>query len=318
MDVKELVINDRSLFFYILRYLKLNDRYHICITSSILYYYFKQFPHSNFDKNIINITRLFIQNKKKTYELCKTWKGKINYHANISNKYEINNFKMLSEFYSLDILNYYRLDFNIFKIFNNIHVLNLSGCMYIENLYIPETVHTLNLSYTKIKDVSLLANIHTIDLSYCRELEDISPLKNVYNLNLCFCLNIKDVSPLCNVHTLDLSYCHITSLSPSLSPSLLPYNNIKWNCHKLNLTCCRRLIDISSLRNCNIHTLNLSCLNNLNDISMLSNIDTLNISWCTKITDISTLRNIKNVISSAYDNLCIMSIPKNINLTLLN
>jgi Leucine-rich repeat (LRR) protein len=74
-------------------------------------------------------------------------------------------------------------------------------------------IHTLDLSYCKITDVSTLRNVHTLNLSFC-EITDVLTLRNVHTLNLSGCKNITDVSTLENVHTLDLSGCkNITDVS---------------------------------------------------------------------------------------------------------
>ena len=65
----------------------------------------------------------------------------------------------------------------------------------------------INLSETNITDISMLGNVHTLNLSHCQNITDVSMLGNVHTLNLSYCKNIKDVSMLGKVHTLNLKYC---------------------------------------------------------------------------------------------------------------
>lgn len=45
------------------------------------------------------------------------------------------------------------------------------------------------------------------------QIRDVSVLKDLHSLNLCYCENITDVSPLENVHSLNLAACKITDVS---------------------------------------------------------------------------------------------------------
>ena len=58
---------------------------------------------------------------------------------------------------------------------------------------------------SEVTDVSMLDNVHTLDLSECDNVTDVSMLGNVHTLNLSYCYNVTDVSMLGNVHTLHLS-----------------------------------------------------------------------------------------------------------------
>ena len=87
---------------------------------------------------------------------------------------------------------------NFFEFFSdvsaleNVHALDLSGCL-------------------NVSDVSALGNVHTLNLRSCRNVSDISALGNVHTLNLSNFANVSDVSALGNVHTLDLRRCVILS-----------------------------------------------------------------------------------------------------------
>ena len=57
----------------------------------------------------------------------------------------------------------------------------------------------------QIVDVSILGNVHTLNLSNCAGITDVSNLGNVHTLDLSSCYGITDVSMLGNVHTLILN-----------------------------------------------------------------------------------------------------------------
>lgn len=59
----------------------------------------------------------------------------------------------------------------------------------------------------KVKDVSILAGVHTLDLSNCGGITDVSSLGGVHVLYLNDCQGIRDVSMLGGAHTLFLSRC---------------------------------------------------------------------------------------------------------------
>jgi hypothetical protein len=71
----------------------------------------------------------------------------------------------------------------------------------------------LNLTRTKITDVSCVGKIRQLSLADCDELSDVSALGGVKYLNLSGCTQITDVSMLGNVHTLNISFCRITDIS---------------------------------------------------------------------------------------------------------
>ena len=120
----------------------------------------------------------------------------------------------------------------------------------IKDLSMLKNVHTLNLKYSNIEDVSVLRKVHTLDLSWCVNVKDVSMLGNLHTLNLSWCVNVTDVSMLKKVHTLNLSDCNnITDIS------------MLGKVHTLNLSNCRKIKDVSMLGK--IHTLNLSCCPNI-------------------------------------------------------
>jgi hypothetical protein len=86
--------------------------------------------------------------------------------------------------------------------FHRVHTLNLSFSQ-VQDVSALGKVHTLDLSGTQVQDVSVLRNVHTLDLSGT-QVQDVSALGNVHTLNLSGTL-VQDVSALGNVHTLNLS-----------------------------------------------------------------------------------------------------------------
>jgi len=132
----------------------------------------------------------------------------------------------------------------------------------------PKKQLSLNCFDTNIKNEDLIhLNVHTLNLSYCKNITDVSLLKNVTNLNLTCCKGITDVSALGGVHTLNLSECD-------------------------------GVTDVSALGS--VHTLNLSYCYNVTDVSNLFNCKKLILSF-TKVKDISMLKNVENLVLLGYE-----------------
>jgi hypothetical protein len=73
---------------------------------------------------------------------------------------------------------------------------------------------SLNLKgYTEVIDVSILADIHTFDLSYCNSISDVTLLGGVYKLNLSYCKRVVNVSALGQLHDLNLGYSNVVDVS---------------------------------------------------------------------------------------------------------
>ena len=62
----------------------------------------------------------------------------------------------------------------------------------------------MDLSYTRMTDVSALGSVHTLSLSGCPGITDVSALGSVHTLNLNSCTGITDVSALSSVPNLTL------------------------------------------------------------------------------------------------------------------
>ena len=125
------------------------------------------------------------------------------------------------------------------SILRNVHALNLCGCRKVVDVSALRNVHTLDLRYTSIVDVSALGNVHTLNLKYTF-VQDVSALGNVHTLDLGW-TPVEDVSALGNVHTLDLEHC-------------------------------KSIVDVSALGN--VHTLCLKSTN-VKDMSALGNVHIL-------------------------------------------
>jgi len=165
---------------------------------------------------------------------------------------------------------------NITTLTNN-EILNLSKCTMIKdfsNLRLSHNLHTINLSYTKIKNEDLIyleyMNIHELDISHCVNISNISTLDKLpklFKLNIGYLRKIINVSHLYKVNTLILSHC----------------SNVK---------------DISALSN--VTNLNLYSCPKIKFENYIPNNDTINISRC-NIKNIMQFVNIRKVIICIHD-----------------
>ena len=73
--------------------------------------------------------------------------------------------------------------------------------------YPRKQLHIKLSGCSEVTDVSMLGNVHTLDLSCCSNVTDVSMLGNVHTLNLSYCSKVTDVSMLGNVHTLKRWKC---------------------------------------------------------------------------------------------------------------
>jgi hypothetical protein len=104
---------------------------------------------------------------------------------------------------------------DITNVSNLIHntILDLSCTLItdISSLSINDSLYSLNISDTKVKNVNILSNIKTLKiliLNNCRSIININELGKLHTIKL-RSTNIKDddILNLGNVHTLDISYC---------------------------------------------------------------------------------------------------------------
>ena len=141
------------------------------------------------------------------------------------------------------------------------------------------TIETLHMAYTTIKNVRLLNSVKYIDLSGTK-VQDVSALKNAVYLNLSRCANIIDFSMLGNVHHLILAHTNIIDVS------------MLGNVHTLDLSY-TFVSDVSALAN--VHTLDLS-YTFVSDVSMLEYVDELFIrNTYVEEDDLSSLSHIRKL-----------------------
>lgn len=162
--------------------------------------------------------------------------------------------------YVLNNFWYYRLSFN-----HNTYpeLLAVIGKVKNKNLFI-------DISSSNIEDISVLADINTLDISACHNIKNVSALENVYDLTLDRCENVRDIGMLGNVHTLSLIECDIIlegiynlgnvyslDLSYTYVNDSILSSGILSNVCNLKLTCCQQITDIGfgSGTLSNIHTL---------------------------------------------------------------
>lgn len=102
-------------------------------------------------------------------------------------------------------------------------------------LFLLGSVHSLDLSYTDIDDVSFFGHVHLLILRSCKNIKDVSALSNVHTLDLSY-TNISDVTPLKKVHTLNIAGCSNIRDISSLS-----------NVNTLIVSNCEKFIDVTPL-----------------------------------------------------------------------
>lgn len=147
---------------------------------------------------------------------------------------------------------------NIFEIkhLNKFKILNLSNCHHfkskqIKYLNLVEVINlSSNLNIINGKIFNNLINLHTIDLSYCLNLEDRS-LKYIkaININLSFCQKITDCGLLYLKHCVELKINGCQNI-----------NGIGL----INLYCCKKL----EIKEC--HGLNLEYLRLLSGVDLIA------------------------------------------------
>ena len=97
-------------------------------------------------------------------------------------------------------------------LFSKVHTLDLSYTKVIDVSVLGKgTIYDLDLSETNVADVSSLGRVHTLNLSETNVV-DVSALGNVHTLDLSS-TNVEDVSALGNVHTLNVSNTNVEDIS---------------------------------------------------------------------------------------------------------
>jgi hypothetical protein len=109
------------------------------------------------------------------------------------------------------------------------------------NQDLPRRFLFVDLSMTKISDVSIFSNTRKIYLNCCYGLKDISPLRSVEYIGLMKCPNVEDFSCLSgNQKYLDISYN--TNVQ---NKDLEKFSHVQF----LDISYCTRVTDVSSLTN---------------------------------------------------------------------
>lgn len=170
------------------------------------------------------------------------------------------------------------------SVLNHIHTLNLSSCPVLDVSafgHPNSRVQYLNLSHTKVKDVSMLGNVPTLNLSHTL-VEDVNGLGNVYDLNISE-TKVSDISALHSVHILDASGTKVSDISGLHSVQILDISG----------TCVIDLGSLSMLRY--LHTLTYRRagvkVKNLYGLSHISAIDLAGWRWQAGDLDLNALKN---------------------------
>jgi len=136
----------------------------------------------------------------------------------------------------------------------NLQTLNLSGCVFLENISSLAgllKLQTLDLSgsvvLSNITSLAGLLKLQSLNLGCCplTEISSLAWLLNLQTLDLRFCESLTDISSLSgliNMQELDLRGCESLTDINSLSNLV--------NLESLNLENCKRLQNYSPLRNC--------------------------------------------------------------------
>jgi len=150
------------------------------------------------------------------------------------------------------------------------------SCCIINNISTNNLIK-LNLMGTNISNLNIdhLINIKNLDLSYTK-IQNVSKLANVYDLNL-NTTYVNDVTGL-KCHKLNLNYTKVTDVN------CLIYTKILYICHT-------NVNDVSKLNQ--LEVLDAS-LTNIANVEMLINLKSLNVS-CTEINSIKQFKNMKNL-----------------------
>ena len=172
--------------------------------------------------------------------------------------------------------------------------MSLNECQGFTDVSALGRVHTLNLGFTDVHDVSNLVGVVDLDLSECRiNINSLITLstrnKNLKSLTLNRIRGITDiilntiVNNFTNLSELSLVECqeftdvsilgklHILDLSETLIDDVRALSRV----HTLYLINCPNISDVSSL--VNVRNLYLRDSDEINDVSMLGNLEELDI-----------------------------------------
>lgn len=138
----------------------------------------------------------------------------------------------------------------------------------------PLSIYKLSLTYSIIKDINELGNVHSLRLHSCKSINnkaiDVKPLSNVYNLTLNSIFDIINIDELDCVNALYITNCSSTPYKA--------FANI-CNVHTFKYSNYWGRASIDSLKY--VHTLAISIpYSSCNNLANLANVHTLNLSKC--------------------------------------
>jgi len=163
----------------------------------------------------------------------------------------------------------------------NVKDLSFISCHGFTDVSMLGGVEHLSLFGSNVGDVSVLANVRSLDLSFCHWVMDVSALGKLHTLKMLDCIQITDFSALGLLYELDLTQCNIA------------HDQLKFlgNIHTLILSN-TNVTDVSELAR--VHTLDLSHCRQLTNIDTLKNVYSLNLNY-TNIEDVSMLTGVKEL-----------------------
>lgn len=184
-------------------------------------------------------------------------------------------------------LNFYDFDWlsNV-SVLSDVHTLNLRYCKQVENVdTLCNTTHLI-LDHTNVRYTKCLKNLMSLSLRFCQQLFDISSLGKLHYLDLSYC-NVSDVSSLGNVNTLILQGCENIVDVSALT-----------NVHILDISECINIANISALKN--TYNLNLTGCEAIRSVDMLTNVSILNVNQCHNVIDVSNLVQLQTLYIHPY------------------
>lgn len=241
-------MNTRYVYAPFLCYLReeLNNKWYFCLQ-------FHSKPSIKVLLNILNKTDTKVNNKQT------------HLHMNIHKNIHYNNFINKRLFISMKCTNISNEDINILK---GIHSIRLWDCRCLKDLSALCESYSIELRYDNIVniidlDVSSLGSVHSVGIVlYRHDIANISSLANVYSLKLSYFDNLWDVGSLGSIPDLNLTYCI----------KVIDVNELG-GVSKLNLNLCMNIKDISGLGG--VQKISAVGCNSITDISMIKATETL-------------------------------------------
>ena len=151
--------------------------------------------------------------------------------------------------------------------------INLS-CCDIDCINVLENINTIDISMTKVLDLSPLINSYKVDLSCSIEFDTktMKSLSNIKIIDLSNCSHVNDISMLKDAEYIDISFTNVSDVSMlGLQKTLI-------------LSGCTNVHDVQNLGN--VTHLDLSGCINIEDVSSLGKVHTLTLKNCDKVKDV--------------------------------